>query len=232
MQKQYIQYKGESYPINPPTIEMWSKITVLQEWMDEMELYVMLLSEVTGLSKEEIENADYQEVFDAAQVIANYFLSEGTEFINQFEFNGKNYKFIDLPNLTFGEFIDIDTFLQKPVNERKKEMNMLMAMLYREVDEKGNYKPYDSKSLELKAQEFKKLSIKYINGASSFFLRLEKISRGDTKVSLWNLKKTTLKMIWILLKSVALIIFGAGLALLYHLPMKILQKLTKLLRIR
>ena len=165
MEKKYIQYKGKSYPINPPTIEVWSKITALQEWMDEMELYVVLLSEVTGLSKEEIENADYEEVFNSAQIIADYFLSEGTEFINQFEFNGKHYKFIDLPNLTFGEFIDIDTFLQKPVNERKTEMNMLMAMLYRETDEKGNYKPYDAQQLEIKALEFKKLSIKYINDA-------------------------------------------------------------------
>jgi hypothetical protein len=232
MEKKYIQYKGDFYPINPPTIEMWSKITVLQEWMDEMELYVVLLSEVTGLSKEEIENADYQEVFNAAQIIADYFLSEGTEFINKFEFNGKHYKFIDLPNLTFGEFIDIDTFLQKPVNERKKEMNMLMAMLYREVDENGNYKPYDSKQLEVKAQEFKKLSIKYINGASSFFLRLEKILQGDTKVSFWSKRKTILKLSWMLLKFVVLTIFGGGLVLLYHWPMKTLRKLTKSRRIR
>jgi hypothetical protein len=228
MEKQYVKYKGKNYLINEPTIEDWSKIMILQEWSDEREFSTILLSQITGLSQEEIENADYQEILDAAQTISQYFLVDSSEFKNEFEFNGKKYRFLDLPNLKFGEFIDIDGFLTKPVIEKKKEMNLLMAMLYREVDENGNYLPYDSSKVQLRSEEFKKLPVKYVNGASSFFLRLGKISQGNMTLSFWNKVKMMMKMIYLCVKFLALISFGIGLALLSRLPMKISQKLTRL----
>jgi hypothetical protein len=227
MEKQYVKYKGKSYEINEPTIEDWSRIMVLQEWSDEREFSTILLSQITGLSQEEIENADYQEILDAAQTISKYFLTESTDFKNEFEFNGKKYKFLDLPNLKFGEFIDIDGFLTKPVVEKKKEMNLLMALLYREVDEKGEYLPYDSSKVQLRAEEFKKLPVKYVNGASSFFLRLDKILRGNIKLSFWSRMTMTVRMIYLLVKFLALIVFGVGSVLLLRLPTKILQRWTK-----
>ena len=96
MEKQYVKYKGKNYLINEPTIEDWSKIMILQEWSDEREFSTILLSQITGLSQEEIENADYQEILDAAQTISEYFLVESSEFKNEFEFNGKKYRFLDL----------------------------------------------------------------------------------------------------------------------------------------
>lgn len=228
MEKQYVKYKGKNYLINEPTIEDWSKIMILQEWSDEREFSTILLSQITGLSQEEIENADYQEILDAAQTISEYFLVESSEFKNEFEFNGKTYRFLDLPNLKFGEFIDIDGFLTKPVIEKKKEMNLLMAMLYREVGEDGNYLPYDSSKVQLRAEEFKKLPVKYVNGASSFFLRLGKISQGNTTLSFWSKVKMMMRMIYLSVKFLLLIGFGVGLALLSRLPMKISQRWTKL----
>jgi hypothetical protein len=228
MEKQYVKYKGKNYLINEPTIEDWSKIMILQEWSDEREFSTILLSQITGLSQEEIENADYQEILDAAQTISQYFLVDSSEFKNEFEFNGKKYRFLDLPNLKFGEFIDIDGFLTKPVIEKKKEMNLLMAMLYREVDENGNYLPYDSSKVQLRSEEFKKLPVKYVNGASSFFLRLGKISQGNMTLSFWNKVKMMTRMIYLSVKFLLLISFGVGLALLSRLPMKISQKLTRL----
>lgn len=227
MEKQYVKYKGKNYIINEPTIEDWARIMILQEWSDEREFSTILLSQITGLSQEEIENADYQEILDAAQTISKYFLQDSSEFKNEFEFNGKKYRFLDLPNLKFGEFIDIDGFLTKPVIEKKKEMNLLMAMLYREVDENGNYLPYDSSKVQLRAEEFKKLPVKYVNGASSFFLRLEKISQGSIKLSLWSRVKMMMKMIYLSVKFLVLLSFGVGLALLSRLPMKISQRWTK-----
>jgi hypothetical protein len=228
MEKQYVKYKGKNYLINEPTIEDWSKIMILQEWSDEREFSTILLSQITGLSQEEIENADYQEILDAAQTISQYFLVDSSEFKNEFEFNGKKYRFLDLPNLKFGEFIDIDGFLTKPVIEKKKEMNLLMAMLYREVDENGNYLPYDSSKVQLRSEEFKKLPVKYVNGASSFFLRLGKISQGNMTLSFWNKVKMMTRMIYLSVKFLLLISFGVGLALLSRLPMKISQRWTKL----
>jgi hypothetical protein len=228
MEKQYVKYKGKKYLINEPTIEDWARIMVLQQWSDEREFATILLSQITGLSVEEIENADYQEVLNAAQVISEYFLKESTEFKNEFEFNETKYRFLDLTNMTFGEFIDLDGFLQKPVIEKQKEMNLLMAMLYREVDDKGTTLPYDSGKVQLRAEEFKKLPVKYVHGSANFFLRGEKLLRGSMTGYSWFRTKMILKMIWMLVKFTALTSFGLGLALLLRLPTKISQKLMRL----
>ena len=227
MEKQYVKYKGKKYPINEPTIEDWSRINILQEWSDEREFSIILLSQITGLSQEEIEDTDYQEVLDAAQTISQYFLVESSEFKNEFEFNDKKYRFLDLSNLKFGEFIDIDGFLTKPVIEKKKEMNLLMAMLYREVDENGDYIPYDSNKVQLRAEEFKKLPVKYVNGASTFFLRIAKISRGSIRLSLWNRVKIMTRMIYLSVKFLLLISFGVGSLLLSRYLTKISRRLTR-----
>jgi hypothetical protein len=225
-------YKGKDYEIQEPTIEMWSKLVLMQEWTDEREFCVKLLAFSTGLTEEEIENSDWEEVVKVSNILSQHFLKDGKDFINEFEFNGKKYRFLDLPNLTFGEFIDIDSYLQKEPHEKKRDMNLLMAMLYREVDEEGKYLPYNSKELQKKAEEFKHLSVKYVNGATSFFLRLDKTLRGNFKASFSLKLKLMIKMIWLLVRFSVLISIGGGLALLSNLQRKISLKLKKLLRIR
>jgi hypothetical protein len=227
METHYIEYKSKKYEVKEPDIETWSKLILLQEWTDEREFSIKLLSFITGLTEEEIEQADWQEVLSAAQVVSKYFMEEAVEFKKEFEHDGKKYKFIDLPNLTFGEFIDIDTFLTKTPLEKKKELHLLMALLYREVDDNGNYLPYNSKDVDDRATKFKKLPVKYINGASSFFLRIDKISRGNSKLSFWKKTKMRLKMIYLLVKFLVLIGFGGGLVLLSRWLKKILPKWKK-----
>lgn len=222
-----IKYKGKKYKVEEPTIENWSKLVLLQEWTDEREFSVKLLSMITGLTEEEVENADAVEIVKVSNQLSQFLMQNSTEFKNEIEFNNKKYKFLDLANLTFGEFIDIDTYLSKTPNEKKKEMNLLMAMLYREVDENGNYKPYDSKIVQLRAEEFKKLPVKYVNGATSFFLRLDRTLQGDLKASFWQQVRMMGKMIWLLVKFSTLISFGVGLGRLYLWLTTISQKLTK-----
>jgi hypothetical protein len=222
-----LKYKGKSYQVEEPTIEMWSKIIALQEWTDEREFSIKLMSMVTGLTEEEIENTDAIDVVKATTELSVFLMEKSNEFKNEIEFKGKHYKFIDLPNLTFGEFIDIDTFLTKTPIEKKKEMHLLMAMLYREVDDKGNYLPYDSKKIQLKAEEFKQLPVRYLNGATSFFLRLDRILRGGLRGSSWLQAKLVMKMIWLSVKLSVLIGFGVGLGHLYLWLTKILPRLKK-----
>ncbi len=225
-------YKGKQYNIEEPTVEMWSKLVLLQEWTDEREFCVKLLSFTTGLTEEEIENSDYDEVVKLSNEISVFLTESGDKFYNEFSFNNKNYRFLDLPNLTFGEFIDIDTYLSKEPHEKKKEMPLMMAMLYRELDENGNYKPYNSKELQAKAEEFKKLPVKFVRGSTNFFFHLEKTLQGNFKGSLWQNLKLMGQMIWILVKFIPLISFGVGSVLLFRWRTKILQRLKKLLHIR
>jgi hypothetical protein len=222
-----LKYKGKSYQIEEPTIENWAKIIALQEWTDEREFSIKLMSMITGLTEEEIENADAIDVVKATTEVSTFLMEKSNEFKNEFEFNGKNYRFIDLPNLTFGEFIDIDSFLTKTPVEKKREMHLLMAMLYREIDKDGNYLPYNSNKIQSKAEEFKKLPVRYLNGATTFFLRLDKILRGGLRGSSWLQTKLVMKMIWLSVKLSVLIGFGLGLGRLYLWRMRILQKLKK-----
>ena len=225
-------YKNKQYQIEEPTVEMWSKLVLLQEWTDEREFCVKLLSFTTGLTEEEIENSDYLEVIKISNEISAFLNQNGDKFYNEFEFNEKKYRFLDLPNLTFGEFVDIDTYLSKEEHEKKKEMPLLMAMLYREVDEKGNYKPYNSKELQLKAEEFKKLPVRYVRGSTNFFFHLDKTLQGNFRGSFVLKLKLMVKMIWILVRFIPLIGFGVGSLLLFPWRTRILQKLKKLLNIR
>jgi hypothetical protein len=225
-------YKNKEYTVDEPTVEMWSKLVLLQEWTDEREFCVKLLSFSTGLTEEEIENSDYMEVVKLSNEISTFLGQDGDKFYNEFSFNKKNYRFLDLPNLTFGEFIDIDTYLSKEPHEKKKEMPLMMAMLYREIDEEGNYKPYNSKELQAKAEEFKKLPVKYVRGATNFFFHLEKTLQGNFQASFYQRLKLMAKMIWILVKFVPLISFGVGSLLLFRWRTKILQRLKRLLNIR
>ena len=211
MEKQFIKYNGKNYEVKEPTIDVWGKLASLQDWTDENEFSVLLISEVTGLSKEEILMSDWKDILLASQNLSNYLLNQGKEFYNEFEFGGQKYKFVDLPNLSFGEFVDIDSYLTKPLVERRRELHFLAAMLYREVDEDGNIKKYNGNDLPGRAEKFKKLPIKYLNGASSFFLLIEKISRGSIQISLRTRMKMRMKVIWTLVKLIALTSIGAGL---------------------
>jgi len=227
MENRFITYKRKEIPQQEPNIESWSKLVALQEWTDERDFSIILLSHVTGLTKEEVEDTEWQETMTASQSIADYLTIGSKDFINQFEFDGKKYKFIDLPNLKFGEFVDIDSFLNKTPSEKQKEMNLLMAMLYREVDENGELKRYDSKLILDTSERFKKLPIKYVHGATSFFLRIEKILRGSIKLSFKNRWKMRMKITWMFAKAIVLISFGVGSVLWYNLLKKISPKSNK-----
>jgi hypothetical protein len=220
MEKHKISYGGKDYEVIEPTIELWGRLASLQDWTDETEFAIILISHMTGLSKEDIQKSNWHDVLTVSQNISNHLLHESKEFHKEFEFEGQKYKFIDLPNLTFGDFIDIDTFLSKPEIERRREMNLLMALLYKEEGDKVS-------DTMLRAERFKRLPVKYVNGASTFFLRLEKISQGSSQLSLLSKLKMKMKMISIIVKLVVSVSIGGGLALLSTWREKILPRSKK-----
>jgi hypothetical protein len=227
MEKHYIEYKSKKYPVIEPTIELWQKLTGLQNWTDETEFAVMMISYMTGLDREEILQADWEQIIAASQNITNHFLSEGKSFHPEFEYDGKKYRFVDLPNLTFGEFVDIDTFLSRPEIERKRELNLMMALLYREVDKDGKIELYDGSKIQLRAEKFKKLPVKYVNGATTFFLRIERILHKSSRLSSGKRLRLRIRVIWTLVKLLISRSFGVGFQRLYRLPKTIYQRWKK-----
>ena len=167
--EQRIKYNGKTYTVGEPTLDVYMAIQKEIDYASDLELAINLLSWITGLRDEEIKEADAYTIITAAEGIIQYYNSIEGKFYETFEFNGKSYKFIDLKGMSFGEYVDIDTFLQKPTSEKQGKLHELMAMLYREVNEKGEYKPYNAQEVKERAMEFKTLPLKYFNGALFFF---------------------------------------------------------------
>jgi hypothetical protein len=194
MEKTIIEYGGVDYEITEPTIHLWNKLALLKDLETNEEFAITLISLTTGLDREEINKADWFSIVQASEALSEFLLNQANKFHYEFEFQDQKYRFIDLNNLTFGEFIDIDEFLRQTPLKKQTELHFLMALLYREVDENGNLTPYDASKLEDRANKFKFLSIKYLNGALVFFSILETILLKNTPLSLvrkvkWKMKK-------------------------------------------
>lgn len=207
-----ITYNEKEYVIPEPSIALWVKLDLYKDILSEEKFILKIIEESTGLKEEEIRKADWFDIVQVANGLTEMLLEIKDKFHPEFEFKGQKYRFIDLPNLTFGEFIDIDSFLQKNEAERKSQLNFLMALFYRDVDENGKISVYDGKKTQERAELFKELPVKYVNGAMSFFLRLEQtLQKPSVKFLLqlkwWRMKKSFKKQKKKVFRSI-----GAGLA--------------------
>lgn len=225
MEKHYIEYDGTEYRVDEPTIELWSRLNTLKDLYDDNDFSLIIISLATGLSTDQLRQADWEGVYKTASYLSSYLLKDGDKFYNEFEFRGKKYRFIDLENLTFGEFIDIDEFLSRDPAKKASELNLLMALLYREVDENGKLTPYDASLIKERAELFKRLPVKYLNGAMVFFYNLGTILQRNTHSSF---HKTMTRLRWELKKG--LTSFGVGMRRSYTYLVTTSSKFTRWLR--
>jgi hypothetical protein len=224
MDKHIITYEGKDYEVKEPTIEMWTRLGVLKDILDEGEFLIKVISEATGLKDKEIKQADWYDIMLVGTNLTDYLINQTSDFHNEFVFNDVKYRFIDLPNLTFGEFVDIDSFITKPEIERKSQLNMLMALFYREVGEDGKIVKYDGNLVAERAELFKKLPIKYVHGALGFFLLLEKTLLEPSPKFLARVKWIQMRMKVERMKAKVLRSIGDGLAYLQFWRTKTSQK--------
>jgi len=224
MIKHTITYQDKEYVVNEPSIQIWTKLDFYKDILDDNDFVIKIISESTGLTEEQIMQADWFDILQVASGLSELLLNINDDFHPDFEFDGVKYKFIDLPNLTFGEFIDIDSFLQKNEAERKNQLNFLMALFYREVGEDGKVVKNDGELLQARAEKFKNLPVRYVHGALGFFLRLEKILQKPSLRFLVRLKWIQMKKKWNKAKTKALQSIGGGLAFWRPSQMKTSQK--------
>ena len=229
--RQFITYDGVDYDITEPTVALWMDLTALEDFTDNIDFAINLISMSTGLDKEEIRQLNWYDIMNVSQALSEYFLNQSQRFYDSFEFKGVKYKFIDLANLSFGEFVDIDTFLTKPAHQRKRELHYHMALLYREVGEDGKIVKYDGALLQARADLFKDLPVKYVNGALNFFFHLEQVLRrhsGDYLKRLIMVKTITIRMTMVNL----LLNFGIGISRLQNWLITTSQKFLRFFRFR
>jgi hypothetical protein len=215
-----IEYNGKDYVVEEPTLELWSKLVSIKDLEDDDDFSIRIISIVTGLTEEEIRKAPWDTIYNASETLVNYLLNLDNIFHDTFELQGVTYKFIDLENMSFGEFIDIDTFLSKDENYRKLNIHEYMALLYRPVVN-GVIEEYDVEKMKTRAELFKSLPVKYLNGAVFFFRTLEKVLLHATTSYSYRLRLKLMKKLRPLVSS------GGGIQRLVVLLKTTLLKLKK-----
>ena len=200
MTTQFIEYKGKKYPIKEPTIKIWSEVMKLQGILDEQDMFIKILELTTGLTREEILLADAKEVREAGNSVFNYLNQQDKKVVNEFTHKGKEYQFLDVTDISFGQFVDIDTFLTKSEAYRIQNLNELAAYLYTEKGSK-----YGDTKIKKRIKEFEDLPIKYLEGSVFFLLSSAKASAEIT--SLYSQSK----FLWMMMKTKIIFrLIGAG----------------------
>lgn len=184
-----ITHNGKKYPVRELTIETWIEIMKHKDLLDDTELFIKTLELTTDLTKEEILSADPADIIGAGEIIL-YAENLGRKNVElNITHKGIDYQFLDINNITFGQFIDIDTFLGKDENYKMKNLSELAAYLYIEKDTKYGDKPVNERK-----EAFKDLPMKYMESSVFFLTNLAKTSElltriySQSKMVKWTLK--------------------------------------------
>ena len=180
-----IKFKLNNTEYNVPdfiSIENYAKIYKVKDLFSDDYFAAKLLNIVTDAPIEDLVEADYQEV----NYLANYVMSlipttKDIPFKDRFELNGVHYGFFpSWKELSFAEFVDMDTISTKKPEELLDLMHILAAVMYRPItDEKSEHdfkiEKYNIETLNDRADLFKKhLDVKYIIAAQFFFYQIRK----------------------------------------------------------
>ena len=200
METTYIEHNGKQYEVKEPTIKTWKNVMIFKDLLDEEEMSVKMISEVTGLSVKEVKEADALEIRIAGDKLWRYLNQESKQLHRTIEHNETTYDLVDVNKISFGQFVDIDTFMKKDDSYKIANLNELAAYLYCEQGIK-----YGDSDIKKRIEEFKDLRVKYIESAVFFLLSL---GRGLHELTqLYSKSKT---MWWIMRTRIALASFGGG----------------------
>lgn len=236
-----ISFEIEGINYNLPdyiSIEDYVKVYKIKDiFIDEL-FAVKLLNILSGAPVEKLMEVNYVIIEKLASYAINLFPTEKTKFIQKFEFKGVKYGFLPTWNeLSFGEFIDLDTLMSKKGDDLLDHIHIITAILYRpiiEEDKKGKYKieKYNSDTMIERAEIFKELDSKYFHSGQFFFQMFEKKYFERIQQSL--LPKMTnweqIKMLWKMRKMIYRIVFKKdldGMEFLKDFQMMTLQNTIK-----
>jgi hypothetical protein len=198
------------------SIELYTKIYKIKDLFSDDYFAAKLVSTVCGPSVEELLDSDFQEVNYIATYIMSLLPQEKPKFVDRFELDGVQYGFFPKwRDLTYAEFVDMDTLSTKKPEEVLDYLHIIAAIMYRPiVEEKSEHdfkiEKYDVKTMEERAELFKKkLDVTYILGAQFFFIKFAKRYLDYSqlslipKLSIW----TKIKILWMMRKLIWTIVF-------------------------
>lgn len=185
------------------TIDHYTKIYKIKDLFSDDYFAAKLINIVTDAPLEDLLQSDYQEINYLASYILSMVPIDKPEFKDSFELDGVKYGFF--PNwrdISFAEFVDMDTISTKKHDELLNMLHILAAVMYRPIIEERSehdfdIEKYDIKTMVKRSELFKKkLDVKYILGAQFFFINFAK--RYSTYIQTSLIPKFS---IWMQIKS-------------------------------
>jgi len=198
------------------TIGHYTQIYKLKNLFSDDYYAAKLVSIFTGAPVEDLLQTEFEKVNYLAYQIMELIPKERPKFKDRFELDGVNYGFFpDWKDLSFAEFVDMDTISTKKEDELLDYLHILCAIMYRPIikersEHDFDIEKYDVKSMKVRAELFKKkLDVGVILAAQFFFINF--VKKYSAYFQLSSIPKMTiwmkLKMIWILRKLIIAILF-------------------------
>lgn len=193
------------------SIDKYVKIYKAKELFTDEYFAAKIINIVCDTPLDDLLDSDYQEVNYLAAQILEMIPIDKPKFKDRFEIDGVHYGFFPTwKELSFAEFVDMDTISTKKPDELLGMLHILAAIMYRPIiEEKSHHdfqiEKYDVDKMKVRSEIFKnKLDISYVLGAQFFFINYAKkysdyfqLSSMKT-LSIW----TRIKLIWNLRKMI------------------------------
>ena len=161
--------KSKKFEVSEPTIREFCDVMKLKDILSEDELNVRLIEKVTGMSHEEVMDMDASTIQKIGSVLFAHYNKESKKLTQSFQLNGITYKFMDVNTISFGQFVDIDTFLKKDEGYRIANLNELMAYMYCEEGTK-----YSESNFKKRIESMLDAPSHIVEGSLFFLLNLER----------------------------------------------------------
>ena len=176
--------KGIEYTIDDITIAQYYKIQHLLI-VEGADAKLQIVSYLSGCPIEDLKTLETYEfmVLFSSIVEGPLNMEVDKKLYKHIGLNGKAYGLIDFSKITIGEFADMDVLKADPLKEQK--LHVMMAVIYRpaivinEAFDWVTIEPYNSDTVEQRAQEFLNLPMKYVHSSLSFFLLIPKYLLND-----------------------------------------------------
>lgn len=214
-----IKFKIEEKEYEVPdfmSIENYVKIYKLKDIFSEDYFSAKVISMMTDCPIEDLLESDAQEVHYLSAYIMTLLPDTNPKFVDRFELDGVQYGFFPKwRDLTYAEFVDMDTISTKKPEELLGLLHILAAIMYRPIVEENSehdfkIEKYNVDSMKERAELFKKkLDVKYLLGAQFFFINFAKRYLLYTQTSLITKMKflTKLKLVWKMRRTIWNILF-------------------------
>jgi hypothetical protein len=213
-----IELKGITYEIKDYlSLGDYANIYKVKDLFTDEYFNAKLINLITGAPLEDIMKCDYDEINFVASFILSLIPTEREQkLIDRFEIDGIKYGFF--PNwrdLSFAEFVDIDTIITKPIDQLLNMLHILAAVMYRPIEHEiseHNFiiEEYDVKTMSKRAELFKeKLDVNILLGAQFFFIKF--VKRYSLYIQASSMKKMNfwmkIKFLWKMKKYIIIPLF-------------------------